>query len=112
MLACRTGTLNNLLFKEQTTHTHTARIDNNKKKRGKEGRKLHKEITRKKERKGNIYKCQINSIKANLTLKKATATNNTKQAETHTHAFDGRKWGKISKTKENKRCIREKKKPQ
>lgn len=105
MLACRTGTLNNLLFKEQTTHNTTTT-----RKRGKNGRKLHKEITRKKERKENIYKCQVNSIKANLTLKSKQQHTTQKQTEKHTHASDGRKWGKISKTKEHKRCIREKNK--
>lgn len=68
MLACRTGTLNNLLFKAK--HTHTTR--KNKKKNEK---KLHKNGVRNEK----IYKCQINSIKANLTLNKRK-----KQQQTHT----------------------------
>lgn len=52
MLACRTGTLNNLLFKEQTTHTHTQLVSTTTRKKG--GRKVEscmkKSHERKKER--------------------------------------------------------------
>lgn len=68
MLACRTGTLNNLLFKAKHTHTQQERTRKNEK-------KLHKNGVRSEK----IYKCQINSIKANLTLNKRM-----KQQQTHT----------------------------
>lgn len=73
MLACRTGTLNNLLFKEKNrkqkkkNDTHT---EQEKRKKGDKRKRKRKTRNGKK-----LYKCQINSIKANLTLKQTTHSN-------------------------------------
>lgn len=81
MLACRTGTLNNLLFKEQK---HTTRKV--------ERKKQHEKNREEKETEWKIYKCQINSIKANLTLNRNKQhTKHTKEKHRHTR-IDGRKW--------------------